>query len=75
MILARYCSMTVLQEQVELIGQNGSILWPFNLFRLFGAWLSFMRVEAKLSLYEYYIYFRRFARLSPVASDQLGVGG
>lgn len=68
MILARYCSKTVLQEQVEIIAQTGSILWPSNFFRLFGAWASFMRVEVKLSVYEYYISFRRFARLSPIAS-------
>ena len=68
MILARYCSKTVLQEQVEIIGQTGSILWPSNFFGLVGAWASFMRVEVKLSLYEYYISFRRFARLSPIAS-------
>ncbi|KAF6229546.1 hypothetical protein HO173_011401 [Letharia columbiana] len=68
MILARYCSKTVLQEQVEIISQNGSIWWPSNLLRLVGAWTSFMRVEVKLSVYEYYISFRRFARLSPIAS-------
>ena len=68
MILARYCSKTVLQEQVEIISQTGSVLWPSNFFRLLGAWTSFMRVEVKLSLYEYYISFRRIARLSPIAS-------
>ncbi|KAL9124166.1 MAG: hypothetical protein Q9175_008254, partial [Cornicularia normoerica] len=50
MILARYCSKTVLQEQVEIIGQTGSILWPSNFLRLLGAWTSFTRVEIKLSL-------------------------
>ena len=68
MILARYCSKTVLQEQVEIIGETGSILWPSRLFWLLGAWASFIRVEVKLSLYEYYISFRRLAGLSPVAS-------
>ena len=68
MILARYCSKTVLQEQVEVIAQSGNILWPPNFLRLLGAWASFMRVEIKLSLYEYYISFRRFVRLTPIAS-------
>ena len=68
MILARYCSKTVLQEQVEIIGEAGSILWPSRLVGLLGAWASFIRVEVKLSLYEYYISLRRFAGLSPVAS-------
>ena len=68
MILARYCSKTVFEEQMEIIAQSGSKLWPHNLFRFLAAWSSFMRVELKLSLYEYYIAFRRFARLSPIAS-------
>ena len=67
MILARYCSKTVLQEQLELIGQTGSVLWPTNFFWLLRAWASFVRVEVKLSVYEYYISCRRFARLSPIA--------
>lgn len=68
MILARYCSKTVFQEQIEVIRKTGSILWPHNFFRLLAAWSSFMRVELKLSLYEYYISFGRFASLEPVAS-------
>jgi aarF domain-containing kinase len=67
MILARYCSKTVFDEEMEIIAQKGSKLWPHNLFRLIAAWSSFMRVELKLSLYEYYISLRRFASLSPVA--------
>ena len=66
MILARYCSKTVFQEQTEIISQNGSLLLPKNLFRLVRAWSSFMRVELKLSFYEWYIFLRRFARLAPV---------
>ena len=59
MILARYCSRTVFQEQLEIIRQRGSMLWPTNLFRLLGAWGSYMRVELKLSVYEYYLSLRR----------------
>ena len=61
MILARYCSRTVFQEQMEQIRQRGSIFWPQNFFRFLAAWTSFMRVEVKLSLYEYYISIRRLA--------------
>lgn len=68
MILARYCSRTVFQGQMETIRRTGSVLWPHNLFRLVTAWASFMRVELKLSLYEYYISFRRFAHLPPIGS-------
>ena len=68
MILARYCSRTVFQEQVEIVRNRGSLFHPQNLFRLIGAWTSFMRVELKLSLYEWYISFRRFAHLSPVTT-------
>jgi len=59
MILARYCSRTVFREQLELIRARGSVLWPGNFLRLVGAWGSYMRVELKLSLYEYYLSLRR----------------
>ena len=46
---------------MEQIRERGSIFWPHNLFQLLAAWTSFMRVEVKLSLYEYYISIRRVA--------------
>ncbi|MCJ1400784.1 hypothetical protein MMC11_003992 [Xylographa trunciseda] len=71
MILARYCSRTVFEEQMEIIGQHGSILWPRNLLRLVGAWTSYMRVELKLSLYESYLSLRRALGFSAVAVPAL----
>ncbi|KAL8746966.1 MAG: hypothetical protein Q9190_001086 [Brigantiaea leucoxantha] len=68
LILARYCSRTVFREKVEMFQQRGTLLWPQNLVLFLGAWASYMRVELKLSLYEWYLSFRRMARLSPVAS-------
>ena len=68
MILARYCSRTVFEEQIEDVRRNNGLFWPRSFLRLAMAWTSFMRVELKLSLYEFYISFRRFARLSPIAS-------
>ncbi|KAI9771361.1 MAG: hypothetical protein M1840_002331 [Geoglossum simile] len=63
LILARYCSRTVFQEQLENIKRRGSVLWPENFFRLLGAWGSYVRVELKLSLYEYFLSLRRLGRL------------
>ncbi|KAL8908638.1 MAG: hypothetical protein Q9207_000726 [Kuettlingeria erythrocarpa] len=68
MILARYCSRTVYQEQVELIRRKGGALWPRNMLELLTAWSSYVRVEAKLLLYEWYISARRFAHLPPITS-------
>ncbi|KAL8784657.1 MAG: hypothetical protein Q9213_003827 [Squamulea squamosa] len=68
LILARYCSRTVFREQMEIINSSGSMLWPWNVLQRLAAYTSYLRVEAKLSLYEWYIFFRRFARLSPIAS-------
>ncbi|KAI9696936.1 MAG: hypothetical protein M1836_004897 [Candelina mexicana] len=59
LILARYCSRTVFGEQMEEIRRHGSLYLPCNLLRLLSAWASYMRVEWKLSLYEYYISVRR----------------
>ena len=64
LILAQYCSRTVFQESLETIGQRGSFLWPWNFIRLVNAWGSYMRVELKLSLYEYYLALRRAVGLS-----------
>jgi aarF domain-containing kinase len=55
LILARYCSRTVFDEQKEKISELGSLLWPPFFFKLVLAWMDFMRVEAKLSLYESYL--------------------
>ncbi|KAK2764026.1 hypothetical protein FQN54_009645 [Arachnomyces sp. PD_36] len=52
LILARYATRTVFEEQMEDIGQRGSLLWPRNFFHFLQAWASFMRVEIKLDLYE-----------------------
>ncbi|KAL8660032.1 MAG: hypothetical protein Q9226_000110 [Calogaya cf. arnoldii] len=68
LILARYCSRVVFREQMDIIRGHGSMLWPRNMLQRLGAWSSYLRVEAKLSLYEWYVYFRRLARLSPLAS-------
>ncbi|KAI4212483.1 MAG: hypothetical protein LQ351_004735 [Letrouitia transgressa] len=69
LILARYCSRTVFREKVEEFQRDGNNLWwAGNLFHFVGAWASYMRVEIKLSLYEWYIYFRRKAYLSPITS-------
>ncbi|KAI4259394.1 MAG: hypothetical protein LQ352_000803 [Teloschistes flavicans] len=68
LILARYCSRTVFREQVESVRNNGSVWWPSNILGLLAAWVSYVRVEAKLSLYEWYIHFRRVAHFSPVVS-------
>ncbi|KAL8883064.1 MAG: hypothetical protein Q9198_000049 [Flavoplaca austrocitrina] len=68
LILARYCSRVVFREQMDIIRSHGSMLWPSNVLQRLGAWSSYLRVKAKLSLYEWYVFFRRIARLSPVAS-------
>ncbi|KAI9848158.1 MAG: hypothetical protein M1837_000832 [Sclerophora amabilis] len=64
LILARYCSRTVFEEQMEAIKHRGTLARPDNFIRLLGAWASFMRVELKLSLYEYYLSLRRFVGIA-----------
>lgn len=59
LILARYCTRTVFEEQMEIIGQRGGLLRPGNWVRLLGAWMSYARIELKLSLYESYLSLRR----------------
>lgn len=59
MILAHYCSRTLLRERLETIRQRGSILWPRNLYQLIHALGSHFSIKLKLSLYECYLSIRR----------------
>lgn len=56
LILARYASRTVYEEQLEKL--SGSILWPRNLFSWLSAWSRHFRVEMQLSTYETYLKLR-----------------
>jgi aarF domain-containing kinase len=59
LILARYCSRTVFEEQVEELRKRGSLLWPRNLVGLLGAWLGYVRVEVKLEAFELWLAVKR----------------
>lgn len=56
LILARYASRTVYEEQLDNL--TGSILWPRNFLSWLGAWSRHMRVELQLSSYETYLRLR-----------------
>jgi aarF domain-containing kinase len=63
LILAKYASRTVWEEQKESFSQQGSFLWPSNFLHLFLAWSSFVRIELKLFLYERYLSIRRHMQM------------
>ncbi|KAF7719112.1 Uncharacterized protein PECH_001737 [Penicillium ucsense] len=50
LILARYATRTVFEEQMELIRNSGGIF--LNFFQYLAAWAGYLRVEARLSVYE-----------------------
>ena len=54
MILAHYCSKTVFKDRVDSIKRHGSLLYPPNMLQFVLAWASFIRMEAKITLYEWY---------------------
>lgn len=56
LILARYASRTVYEEQVENL--KGSFFWPRNFLSWLNAWSRHMRVEMQLSGYETYLRLR-----------------
>ena len=66
MILAHYCSRTVLQEQMDQIREHGSRLWPRNMLQIAIAYFSYFRIEASLAFYESYLSIRRLAGLPPI---------
>lgn len=59
MILARYCTRTVFYEQLEEIGKAGSLFWPPNAVRVLTAWVSYVRVEFKLEVFEFWLTIKR----------------
>ncbi|KAF7946718.1 hypothetical protein EAE96_009704 [Botrytis aclada] len=59
LILARYCTRTVFEEQLEQIKARGSLLWPTNGFRLLVAWLGYVRVGLKLEAFEVWLRVKR----------------
>ncbi|KAK2056671.1 ABC1 family protein [Colletotrichum caudatum] len=63
MILARYCTRTVFEEQLEDLKRRGSLLWPPNTIRLVSAWISFWRVEVKLGAFELFLSVKRILGL------------
>lgn len=52
LILARYATRTVFEEEMELVSQNGSLLRLGNLYRFLSAFTAYVRVELKLLAYE-----------------------
>lgn len=79
LILARYASLTVWEEEKELIRRRGHLFYPRNFFHLVRAWLRFARVELQLFGYERYLSIRRHlgldghGRKTPDASDSVAV--
>ncbi|KIW95113.1 uncharacterized protein Z519_03697 [Cladophialophora bantiana CBS 173.52] len=59
LILAKYASWTVWQDEKDMIRRRGSFFRPHNFWKLLRAWLNFMRVELKLFGYERYLSLRR----------------
>lgn len=59
LILARYASRTVYDEQLERLRLRGSVLWPPNLVRFAAAWWRHARTELKLGLFERWLWCRK----------------
>ncbi|RAL05765.1 ABC1 kinase family protein [Aspergillus ibericus CBS 121593] len=52
LILARYATRTVFEEQIDSVHETGGLLRPRNFWRFLCAWTGYLRVELKLSVYE-----------------------
>jgi aarF domain-containing kinase len=50
LILARYATRTVFEEQMQSIRESGGIF--VNFFPFLAAWAGYLRVEVRLSVYE-----------------------
>ena len=66
LILAKYASRTVWEEQKDILRKRGHLFSPKNLVQLVSAWFDFVRVEIKLVAYERYLSLRRHLHLDGV---------
>jgi aarF domain-containing kinase len=64
LILARYATRAVFEEQMEIIREHGSLLRPSNLFRFLGALTQYLRVEVKLQAYETWLSLKSRFRIA-----------
>jgi aarF domain-containing kinase len=63
LILAKYASRTVWEEQKLMIRNRKDWYMPRNVMALFRAWAGFVRVEMKLYFYERYLSIRRHLQM------------
>jgi hypothetical protein len=68
LILARYASRTVYEEQIETL--SGAIFWPSNFMAFLRAWGEFKRVELKLTAYESWLRIRMMLGMGQVEMGQ-----
>lgn len=66
LILARYASRTVYQEQLEKLRERGSIFWPSNFGRFLFAWWAHARTELKLNVYESWLWWRKILGMKAI---------
>ena len=64
LILARYASRAVYEEQLEAL--SGSLFKPLNLLAFVAAWVTHMKVELRLSTYESYLKLRALLGMQQV---------
>lgn len=76
LILARYAARTVFDEQLELLRNTGTLLWPpRNAGRLLSAWTSYARTSLKLEVYEWYLWIRGVMGKTVPAPDPRSMTG
>ena len=63
LVLAKYASWTIWEEQKEILRSKGSLLWPSNFLHLMFAFFNFARVELKLFTFERFLSIRRHLHL------------
>ena len=66
LILARYASRTVYEEQLEKLG--GKWFWPSHFLAFLVAWAAHMRMELKLEVYERFLKIRALLGMQQIAA-------
>lgn len=67
LILARYASRTVYEEQLEALTLTGrSLFWPGNFWAFLMAWGAHARVEVRLGVFEWVLWVRGRLGMRPL---------
>jgi len=69
MILARYCSRTVFEEEIEQLHTTKHLTKIQKLVKYLSAYVAYYRIDLKLMIYERYLQLKSMFRTSKTTAS------